>query len=78
MAEECGEVVQVIGKLMGTNGQTDHWDGSDLEQRMIEEVADVAAAIEFVIEFCNLDAAAITRRKNEKRALFEQWHRSQS
>jgi NTP pyrophosphatase (non-canonical NTP hydrolase) len=74
LGEEAGEVVQVIGKLMMTYGAPAHWDGSDLRQRLQEEVADLSAAIDFVIMHCGLDEAAIVARSAEKLAKFERWH----
>lgn len=73
LAEECGEVVQVIGKFMGNEGRSDHWDGSNLPDRLAEEMADVEAAILFVKQHNALpDRSA---RVGEKLALFNKWHR---
>lgn len=74
LVEECGEVVQVCGKLLGTGGERAHWDGSDLRERLTEEIADVLAAAAFVIEHNGLDAATIEKRVAEKRRRFEEWH----
>lgn len=76
LSEEAGEVVQVIGKLMGTHGKAKHWDGTDLRQRLIEEIADVMTACELVIELNDLDG--IEKRKYEKLALFHKWHANQT
>lgn len=59
LIEECGEVVQVCGKLMGTRGEHEHWDGSDLKVRLEEEIADLIAAVEFVCDKNNLDREKI-------------------
>jgi hypothetical protein len=74
LTEEMGEVQQVVGKLLGTGGERDHWDGSDLELRLQEELADLRAAIDFVIGECHLDKKAIQARENTKLALFLKWH----
>src|SRR6266576_699201 len=75
LAEEAGETLQVIGKLMGTGGETNHWDGTDLRLRLIEELADLQAAIDFVIEVCpRMDSYAIEERRVRKLALFKAWH----
>ena len=74
LIEECGEVVQVCGKLLGTGGAQTHFDGSDLRERLTEELADVLAAAAFVIERNGLDAVAIEKRVAEKRQRFEDWH----
>lgn len=75
LTEESGEVCQVIGKLVGTGGETAHWDGSDLRVRLIEEAGDVLAACDFVIEKNGLDASgAAAARRAFKLALFRKWH----
>lgn len=73
--EECGELIQVIGKLMGTGGEVAHWDGTDLRLRLQEEIADVQAAIDFVKQVNpQLDKGAIERRTMAKHELFWKWH----
>ena len=73
LVEECGEVVQVAGKLLGTNGEAAHWDGSDLRERLIEELGDLQAALRFFVTYNGLDAGRIGERAAEKLALFERW-----
>lgn len=75
LLEEMGELQQVLGKLLGA-GQTKHWDGSDLRQRLIEEIADVQAALSFFVNH-NLnavEASEISGRELLKVAQFEKWH----
>lgn len=73
--EEAGEVVQVIGKIMGTGGDTTHWDGAgDLKTRLEEEMADVMAAIQFVSMQNHLDQPAMKERMRLKLELFLKWH----
>jgi NTP pyrophosphatase (non-canonical NTP hydrolase) len=72
--EECGEVVQVCGKLMATSGAVAHWDGTNLKTRLEEELADVLAATTFVITHCELDRTSIIERARLKLALFDRWH----
>lgn len=74
ITEEAGEVLQVIGKLLGTGGEIMHWDGSNLLERLIEEVGDVLAACDFVISANNIDLNKIEKRRKEKLALFFEWH----
>ena len=50
LAEEAGEVLQVIGKIMGAHGRQTYYDGSNLRERLLEEGADLMAALVFVIE----------------------------
>ena len=74
LMEEAGEVCQVIGKLVGTGGETQHWDGTNLRDRLEEEIADVLAACQYVIEHNGLDRGSISARVQKKRTLFEKWH----
>lgn len=78
--EESGELVQVIGKLMMTHGEAEHWDGSDLRVRLVEEMADVAAAVSFVEVFALTaeERAVLDARRIEKFALFARWHEDQA
>jgi NTP pyrophosphatase (non-canonical NTP hydrolase) len=75
LIEECGEVIQVGGKLIGNEGRADHWDGSHLPTRLEEELADLQAAMLFFIRRNNLSLGRIDERVVTKLALFEQWHR---
>lgn len=75
LAEEAGETLQVIGKLMGTGGESAHWDGTDLRGRLIEELADLMAACEFVVATNQLDHEDLSVRRQKKLELFCQWHR---
>jgi len=78
LIEECGEVMQVAGKLIGSHGDPAHFDGSNLgsnlKARLESELGDLMAAITFVSDKCGLDADVIVRRTNEKRDLFLKWH----
>jgi hypothetical protein len=78
--EESGELVQVIGKLMMTHGERAYWEGIDLRRRLIEEMADQAAAIDFVQDHVLTDEETVEfiDRMKRKRALFEQWHAEQA
>lgn len=75
LAEEAGEVLQVIGKLMGTGGHPDHWDGSNLRTRLVEELADLAAAVGFVEDhnFTEGEQREFRDRVAEKQRLFNSW-----
>lgn len=76
--EECGEAVQQIGKLMMTGGSPRHWEGGDLIQNAINEMADIQAAIDFFRAHNVVDFPAFAARVDAKRALFEQWHTEQA
>lgn len=73
--EESGELAQVAGKLIANSGERSHWDGTDLHDRLIEELGDVLAAIDFLIEANGLHAAAVRQRADNKLTLFRRWHR---
>ncbi len=73
LIEECGEVLQVGGKLMGSAGDTAHWSG-DLNQMLIEELGDLLAAVGFFMDVNGLDVDAVLARSTTKLALFEKWH----
>lgn len=78
LVEECGEVLQVCGKLMMTDGErVEHWDGSNLRVRLIEELADVSAATQFVWNMVldDKERERFSRRFKEKLSLFNKWHR---
>lgn len=77
LIEETGEVQQVVGKLIGTAGHHTHWDGSNLPDRLEEELADLSAAIKFVVEKNGLDEEKIVKRAEEKLATFNRWHDTQ-
>ena len=77
LIEEAGEVVQVAGKLLATGGAVDHWDGTNLRTRLIDEMGDLLAAIEFVAD-ANGFANEVAARCAVKVALFEQWHQEQT
>lgn len=74
LIEECGEVIQVAGKIMATNGESAHWDGTDLRTRIQEEIGDLVAAIAFVGEHNDLDLESVEERIEKKSELFEKWH----
>lgn len=74
LVEEIGELGQVLGKLMGSRGETQHWSGN-LWDMLHDEIGDVVAAVEFVITYCQLDRKRIYERATKKLELFEKWHR---
>jgi NTP pyrophosphatase (non-canonical NTP hydrolase) len=74
LIEECGELQQVLGKkLAWWTPDQPHWDGSMLNQRLEEEMGDVLAAIEFVIEQLELSRRSIIDRAESKGDLFNTW-----
>ena len=77
LTEECGEVLQVCGKLIATDGDPAHWDGTMLDTRLVEEMGDVLAAIRFLTKHSGLDITLVEYRADEKFAQFEAWHEAQ-
>lgn len=77
LIEECGEVMQVAGKIIATNGVAGHWDGSDLRERLQDELGDLLAAVTFVGEINGLNQDAVFDRAEKKEALFRRWHAEQ-
>lgn len=78
--EESGELVQVIGKLMMTHGKAEYWNGVDLRVSLVEEMADAAAAIDFVMKHAlsQEERNALIVRLKEKFSLYEKWHAEQA
>jgi hypothetical protein len=73
--EEMGELQQVLGKLIAVAGDTKHWDG-DLRKRLIEEIGDLSAALDFFkTQNCTIEELLqIAKRANTKLNLFWKWH----
>jgi NTP pyrophosphatase (non-canonical NTP hydrolase) len=77
--EEVGEVGQVLAKIMGGGGATQHWDGKgDLKVRLEEELGDLLAAVNFLITQNDLDQIRIDRQRAGKAAQFLVWHQAES
>lgn len=78
LIEEMGELNQVLGKLIQMRGATEYWDGSNLFDRLHDEIADVEAAIDFLKLLNHLDNDRVTERASQKLDLFIAWHKEQS
>lgn len=81
LVEEMGELLQTCGKLMGTGGQAEHWDGSNLHDKFREEYADLVAAIMFLGEHNELlvnmtddQRKTLDARVEKKLERFKRWH----
>lgn len=75
LAEECGELLQVIGKRLAYYHTDEHPDGGPpLPRRLEDEIADVIAAATFVVQNNRLDISRINQRIKEKSLLFTGWH----
>jgi hypothetical protein len=75
LVEELGELQTILGKLLGVGGSTAHWQG-DLRPRLIEEMADVQAAIIHVEDHVLTadERHAMSNRRLHKGLLFSSWH----
>ena len=75
LAEELGELQQVIGKVLAYPSG-DHPDGAGaLQERLRDELADVEAACAFVVETNPaLDGAHVFWRRGIKLERFRTWH----
>lgn len=74
--EESGELAQVLGKLIGASGELVHWDGTDLRQRLVDEIGDLRAALDFFAAANELPAEQVEQQAQHKRAEYERWHHS--
>jgi NTP pyrophosphatase (non-canonical NTP hydrolase) len=74
LAEELGELQQVVGKMLAY-GMGAHPDGTEsLLAKFEEESADVAAALTFVSQQHGADSEKVKARAARKLALFQEWH----
>lgn len=73
LIEECGELQQVCGKKLAYFDTDRHPDGTQLSLRMQDEIADVLAAVQFVVHKFNLDNKEINARIIRKTRMFESW-----
>jgi NTP pyrophosphatase (non-canonical NTP hydrolase) len=76
LSEECGELTQVIGKIMAfPDPDAIHPDGQGkLHDRLTAEMADVMAACEYVMEFNSVKKGKVKDRIRMKIARFVKWH----
>lgn len=72
--EECGEVSQVLAKLVGSNGNLDYFGKGSLEDKIVEELGDLHAAITWFIQHNDISAKKVARRSQEKQAKYTKWH----
>ncbi|MFI5910318.1 hypothetical protein [Dactylosporangium sp. NPDC051541] len=73
LAEEAGELIQILAKVVGASGRSQYYDGTDLRARLIEECGDVMAALTFFTSVNGL-TEAVAERASSKLALFARWH----
>lgn len=79
LAEEAGEVVQVVAKLVMTHGSVTYWDEPPLDERLVDEMADLHAALGFVLARLSPEMQRrFYERAAMKRAKFEDWHKERT
>jgi isocitrate/isopropylmalate dehydrogenase len=76
--EEMGELQTVMAKIMSCSGGVEYWDGTDLFEKLMEELADVEAALWF-FELINEKVRwrrdqLYLRRVRQKQDQYLQWH----
>lgn len=77
LIEELGELQQVCGKLIGSEGEHNHWSG-DLREKFIEEIGDVHAALDFFVQenFDIEEEYLIVVQTERKIELFNEWNKN--
>ena len=75
LVEECGELQQVLGKIMSTGHLAAHPDGTHLGIRLEQELGDVLAAIDFFIKHNLVGDGVIECQRRSKFVKFVDWHR---
>lgn len=86
MIEELGEVLQVLGKILGQPRPVDDeftkpdhgWRGENLRALLEDEVGDALAAADFVMRLEKLDREKIEKRRAKKLAQFSLWAHNQT
>jgi NTP pyrophosphatase (non-canonical NTP hydrolase) len=73
LAEEAGELVQVLAKVVGVSGRETYYDGTDLRARLVEECGDLIAALAFFTSANDL-GPDVDARAAAKLAIFREWH----
>ncbi len=70
LAEECAEVVQVVGKILRHGYESTHPDGGTTNRALLEaEIGDVRAAYRLMVREDDISDAALARAftsKNER------------
>lgn len=73
LVEECGELIQVAAKKIQYPDEQ-HPDGKGcLLDRLEDELSDVLAAIDFVMDTLRLDRVSVDTRRGKKLAQFQNW-----
>ena len=73
LAQATGKAMQVIGKLMGTGGDPNHWDGTNLRDRLEHSLSELLGAGAFAAKLCDVEEM-VEARKMLKLGVFRCWH----
>jgi NTP pyrophosphatase (non-canonical NTP hydrolase) len=74
LAEECGEVIQVIGKILRHGYQSNHPNGGPANRVLLEgELGDVSAAIRLMVEADDIIGAEVSSASDRKMARIPQY-----
>jgi len=73
LMEECGELIEVAAKRLSVLPSVVHYDGFNLDDRLVEEMSDVLAAMAFVTKELRLREQEIYAKAEMKLALYEKW-----
>lgn len=75
LLEESSEVSQILSKIIGSGGSTisAHNGNVDLHSKLIEELGDLFAALDFFIEANGLPEEEIKKRAQYKKQLYWAW-----
>lgn len=73
LIEEASEMTVIAGKMLNCPNSDIYWDGTVLSKRLMEEMADTLAAIEFCCGKMGLDQTHIRIRQMEKLRMYRRW-----
>ena len=73
LVEETGELSEILGKISAAGFGISPYTGINLTERLQEELADVLASIDFLIEKNNLNDDEIQKRRRMKYCKFVKW-----
>lgn len=75
VGEEAAEVLQVVNKIIGNSGGRFYFDKTDLHAKLIEEMGDLYAALDFLFNNCKeVNFSPLAARYLLKRKTFQAWH----
>lgn len=80
LAEECGEVVQVIGKILRhgyDSRHPDNMDGPDNRALLEQEVGDLSAAVSIAMERGDIQYSKVTKAHRSKLRRIEKYFHHQ-